>query len=126
MSVSLQQCRVARKESLSPRTYHATLLGLLGLQPKILFGLSLLLPFPGSIRRRPYQANMMSRLQLLAPFVLLALSSCGTLQVYPGPSRPKNEVAMIQTGGHMFRIVSIRKHIENGGIPSVLRSVGRQ
>ena len=50
---------------------------------------------------------MLPTLARLTPCVLLILCSCGTLQMYPGASRPKNEVAMIEPGGHFFRQVSI-------------------
>ncbi|MHC5070310.1 MAG: hypothetical protein ACYTGO_07455 [Planctomycetota bacterium] len=52
-------------------------------------------------------SRFLSTLLRLTPCILLFLCSCGTLKMYPGPSRPKNEVAMIQPGGHLFRAVSI-------------------
>ena len=50
----------------------------------------------------------MLRLSLCIPCFLLLLCSCGTVKMYPGPSRPMSEVAKLQPGGHLFRAVSIR------------------
>ena len=49
----------------------------------------------------------MLRLSLCIPCFLLLLCSCGTVKMYPGPSRPKSEVVKLQPGGHFFRPVSI-------------------